>query len=380
VGLRILHIQRVKSLAGSEKWLADILPKLEERDIYCDLVIVCRKEERKGIQSFVDLLLKKNVRHYILISQGDIRLRLLKQIYSIYQENNFDAIHCHLLHADVWVATIKKYWDKNITMFSTVHGYDEQHQKLHGLSLNNKPARGRYFRLAKYALKQANRIHCVSFGLKAFFSTNSLADKTKLEVFQHGLDTPKSDKYCNYDSKTILIVGRVIPYKGQALCIESFRSVVDKYPDVKLLIVGGGEEGYISDLKKLTKDLNLEFNVSFEGFQSDVSIYYENASILVVPSIGEGFGMVFLEGMLHGLPVIAFDVPAANEIIEQNQTGFLVKPYDINELSSRIIDLLESKSKMVSFGEMGQSLVKNKFNLNRQADELSNWYKQECVG
>jgi D-inositol-3-phosphate glycosyltransferase len=132
----------------------------------------------------------------------------------------------------------------------------------------------------------------------------------------------------NQNDKIILYVGRFDPLKGLDRLLSASARL--KYePGFKLVIVGGddSDQGEMKDLVEKCYQLGLEDSIIFSGRikQEDLAYYYSAADITVMPSYHESFGLVALESMACGTPVIAGDVGGLNRIIQHGKTGYLLK-------------------------------------------------------
>ena len=129
-------------------------------------------------------------------------------------------------------------------------------------------------------------------------------------------------------SKQIFMAGRLVGFKGHRLLLEVMPQVVEQFgSDVKLLIAGTGE--LKADLKKQVSRLGIEEHIEFLGYSKDVGAYMANSDVIMVPSISEGFGVVFLEAFSAKTPVIAWDVPAGNELMEHQESGYFGRTVSI---------------------------------------------------
>jgi len=115
-----------------------------------------------------------------------------------------------------------------------------------------------------------------------------------------------------FTGRTIINLGRLIPEKGQELLIRSFAKVQQLLPDTNLVLIGDGEEK--KKLQVLAKKLGLENSVFFLGFQKNPYKFMQHASIFVLTSRYEGFGLALVEAMTCGLPVISV-TPSASWIL-----------------------------------------------------------------
>ena len=136
---------------------------------------------------------------------------------------------------------------------------------------------------------------------------------------------------------TIGFVGEITHHKGLHILFESLKFVHEK---IELIIIGNGDAIYIKMLKKLATTLNHE--IKFLGYRSDAKELYRYFDILVLPSIAfESFGIVLLEAMKFNLPVICSDFGGMKEVVVNNETGFIYKSFDFNELSSKLNILIK---------------------------------------
>jgi len=152
------------------------------------------------------------------------------------------------------------------------------------------------------------------------------------------------DKFNLNNKKIALMVGRLSEEKNPESLIKAFKHVNS---NATLLIVGG-EQKKINELKQLVKELEIKNEVIFTGWQN-ASPFYEIADVYVLPSFSESFGLVLLEAMITGVPCIAFqpngkDIrTASEELITNNENGFLVK--DEKEMGEKI-DLILSNNEL----------------------------------
>lgn len=143
-------------------------------------------------------------------------------------------------------------------------------------------------------------------------------------------------------SNIAVAIGRLVPEKNFASAIRIWRKVVDKHHDWVLQIWGeGGQRGM---LKRMIAELSLADNVQLMGYSSDVIKRISNASLLVLTSDYEGFGMVIVEGMSVGLPAISYACPNGPQaIISDGVDGFLVAVGDEEMMAKKICQLIEDQ-------------------------------------
>jgi glycosyltransferase involved in cell wall biosynthesis len=142
---------------------------------------------------------------------------------------------------------------------------------------------------------------------------------------------------------TLISVGRLSREKGHADLIEAMAPVrASAKRPVRLVIVGDGPER--AALQAKVAALKLEQSVTFAGFQSEVTPYYQIADIAVLPSHSEGSPYALLEAMAAGVPALATSVGGVPEIAKDNETGFLVERENPDRLATRILELMEDQA------------------------------------
>jgi len=175
--------------------------------------------------------------------------------------------------------------------------------------------------------------------------------------------------------KVLMTLGR-LDYadrdKGCDKVIISLPKVIEEIPKVKYLLVGEGDD--IPRLLKLASNLGLQDNVIFTGFiqHNELCLYYNLCDVFVMPSKQEGFGIVFLEALACGKPVIAGNQDGSREALLDGRLGLLVDPEDIDEISEAIIKILkcEVDRRFLDENFLRQSVMEN-FGVERFNQKLS---------
>ena len=163
-----------------------------------------------------------------------------------------------------------------------------------------------------------------------------------------------SNSFCDYNSKSIIFVGRFCAQKDIYSLLRIWQIVHMRHSDWALHIYGGyGEEqeNHIQEIKKMNA------NVIVHKTTSDIFDRYKDSSFFLLTSRYEPFGLVMPEAMSCGLPVVAFDCPyGPADIITDGVDGFLVRNRDINEFADRVCQLIEDKELRM---RMGQAAIKS---------------------
>lgn len=199
--------------------------------------------------------------------------------------------------------------------------------------------------LVKILYNKVDFIIAQSFGMKADLVKNYGISEDKIAV----INNPISAEYESVPSiksgdeqRYILCVGRLEKAKCFHFAIDSLARVKERFPDLKLMIVGQGS--LRNWLEEYARNLRLEDSVVFKGFQSDLNYIYQNAELTILTSAYEGFPNVLVESIALGTPVVSVDCPSGpKEIIIDGLNGYLVCNRNIEEFSSKVIEALTRK-------------------------------------
>lgn len=173
---------------------------------------------------------------------------------------------------------------------------------------------------------------------------------------------------------TIGFVGRLSPEKGADTLIEAAALLKQKGHLFRMVIVGDGPDR--TRLESMVTAYGLTSDVLFEGWQTNVESYYQQALVIVVPSVRESLGLTVLEAMLYGCAVIASRVQGIPEIVTDGQTGLLISPQNPGELCQAIERLLVDHSLCNRLGESGQQYVLAQHTIEGMIDETLTVYQQ----
>lgn len=178
-------------------------------------------------------------------------------------------------------------------------------------------------------------------------------------------------KWLNSEYSVVMSMGRLVPQKNFKLLLQSFSNVYNENPNARLIVVGGGE--MMDELLGVSKDLGLEAVVDFVGLKTNPFSWLVNASCFVLTSEYEGFGMVIVEAMSVGVPVVSVDCKyGPGEILKGGEKGVLVKDGTAESISASILEVLNNRELAESFREKGKERA-NDFNVDvpvRQLEKL----------
>ncbi|TNE48732.1 MAG: glycosyltransferase family 1 protein [Deltaproteobacteria bacterium] len=177
---------------------------------------------------------------------------------------------------------------------------------------------------------------------------------------------------------TLTILGRMEPggYKGHRELIECWPEVVAQVPDARLVVAGGGPGR--DEYRKLGAASPVASHIEFPGFvpEEELAALWNESSLFAMPSRGEGFGLVYIEAMRQGIPVLGSVHDAAQEVNVDGVTGFNVNLDQPGELAGRVVELLSNEALLLEMGQNGQQRWLNHFTYSAFRDRFAPLLKE----
>jgi phosphatidylinositol alpha-1,6-mannosyltransferase len=163
---------------------------------------------------------------------------------------------------------------------------------------------------------------------------------------------------------TLLTVARITlaeQYKGHDYVIRALPELLRRFPSLVYSVVGDGDGR--GKLEKLAEEVGVAHAVRFHGNvpEAELPRHYADATLFIMPSRGEGFGLAFIEAMAHGKPVIGGNADASPEVIADGVTGYVVDPTSVGEIVDRVSRLLADESLRRRLGRTAARDVRERF-------------------
>lgn len=178
--------------------------------------------------------------------------------------------------------------------------------------------------------------------------------------------------------RVVGMFGRVVPWKGQHVFVRAMHRVCRMFPDVRGVIVGDhadGDPSYMNEVVRQVQLLDLESRIIMTGYRDDIRDLMAMMDIVVHASTRpEPFGMVIIEAMASGKPVIATQGGGPSEIIEDMKSGLLIPRGDSDSLGGAIVGLLGNRTYAEELGKEGRRVVEERFTHTRQAEVIGEIY------
>lgn len=216
--------------------------------------------------------------------------------------------------------------------------------------------------LIRFLYPRADRVICVSSGTARDLVAHFKVPPEKVKVIYNPVDIKHILKlatepvehswFTKKETPIIITMGRLTPQKGHSYLLKAFARVVAKHP-CRLVILGQGEERQA--LETLTRELGIEKEVAFLGFQTNPFKYLARADLFVLSSLWEGFSLVIVEAMVCGIPIVSTHCPSGpDEIITDGENGLLVPVADEEAMAEAILQLLNDKDFATKLAQAGR--------------------------
>lgn len=286
-----------------------------------------KEELKKAISSkkIISIIREFLISLSILYKKKHLNIKAIKNIKSDYIITTRD-FHNNL---------VGRYANKNIIKIATEHNYHNNDEK--------------YIKNIIKSVKKMDYFILVSEILNNFYK-----DKVNPRcVFIPNVIDNLPNKFSKANNHTIISVGRLSKEKGQLDLIDVIKLVKEKISDIKLYLIGDGEEkNRILNYIKLN---NLEKNVIMTGFLSKEEIEKKmlDSTVFVTTSFTESFGLVVIEACSYKLPVVSFDTATGVKSLLENGNGILIENRDKKKMSDAIIELLNNDKERNKVAEQG---------------------------
>jgi glycosyltransferase involved in cell wall biosynthesis len=239
--------------------------------------------------------------------------------------------------------------------------------------------------LMKLLTLPAKKVIGVSPAATDYLTQTLKISKDKVQLITNGIALPRKvdneesallKKQLNIAPHEIVIgsVGRMTDDKNKRFSdlIKAFAQLIKKNIPAKLVLVGDGVEKakYIQQATVL----NIQEHIVFAGYQKDTALYYSIFDIFTLVSSHESFGLVLAEAMFHKLPILATRVGGMKYIVDENETGFLVEKYEVEEIAAKLEILCNNKDLRTQFGEKGYIKAKENYTEERYVSNVESLY------
>lgn len=300
--------------------------------------------------------------------------KLFFDLWRLMRRHHFDLIYVSGYHNLIQLFPMLLWWRKPVVCH--VHDYylDSRFYKFLWALLDR--------RITRYvAVSDAVRLRLELLGIP----------QEKIQRIYNGIDVASFDIGKPYKdifrkrhgwssiTKVVALVGQIAPHKGTREYLEAARIVCEQRGDIRFLIVGHAIGEHFEQVRKRVVELGLEDQIVFCGFEKNTVDLFTSIDILVVPSqLEEPFGLVAIEAMAAGKPVIVSRSGGLVEIVEDGRQGFVIEKKDVQGIAKTILILANDSELATKMGKAARRKVEEMFSIERQAALLEDCFRQVC--
>nr|WP_307775521.1 glycosyltransferase [uncultured Cetobacterium sp.] len=318
--MRILHIITSLELGGAEKLLGDLIPAQKKQGEDVELLVLDMKDE-----VFLESFLKRGIKVHKTEVNNKKSYKNIFEIIKILKKENYDVVHSHLIHSQIWTALAKKIGSRKELFVTTEHSTSNRRREKQIFKLLDKFIYGAY-----------EKIIAISEGTAESLIRWIKIDLRKIEIIPNGVPLREFMSKARYrQGDKLIMISRFHPSKDHVTVLRA----LDKLPkNYTLTFIGEGETE--DKVKREATMLKLGDRVQFLGYSNSVKAHLKRHDIAIQSSNFEGFGISALEAMASGTPIIASNVTGLSEIVDG--AGLVFEKGNEVDLVDKIL-LLEDK-------------------------------------
>ncbi|MEK9183087.1 MAG: glycosyltransferase [Patescibacteria group bacterium] len=357
--IKIIFVMNAMEIGGAEKFFYDLLKHLDKEKFAPQLATVIGSGALEN--DFRALGLPVHIfGHRRLSYLGGIRQ--CWQLYRLFKKEKPQIVHTQLFAADLWGRLAARLARVPI-IITTEQNINYDQSWIREL-------------LKRITYHLADATVAISSAVKRYARYKYKVPKDKILMIPNDVDVDEFEKQLALSSvvkpakPVILTVGRLVEQKGQKYLLEAFAELKNK-EKYELWVVGEGPLRAV--LEQQTKELGIGEQVKFLGARRDIPALLSQADLFVFPSLWEGLGIAVLEAALAKAPIVASAVDGILDIIEDNETGYLVESGDSEDLQFTMEKMLANPGRAKFMAEAAYAKVKNNFDIKvvvRKYEEL----------
>jgi glycosyltransferase involved in cell wall biosynthesis/2-polyprenyl-3-methyl-5-hydroxy-6-metoxy-1,4-benzoquinol methylase len=378
---KVLHVSTACSIGGCEAHILALLDNLD-RTRYEPWLAYFEERPDEARSMLADF-------HAIGVQTADLRGRgqtdplAVLRLSRLMRREQFDIVHAHSLRAELAAVAARRLVKHPPALIRTVHNTDDFYVR--------RPISW----LASASARQLDALIAISDAVADYIRTNTGVAPDKITRIYYGLDPAPYEgggrKASGGRGKSrvasalrrpppsapiIGMVARLAPQKGHKVLLDALPAVSERFPDLCVELVGHEQQLTVDQLKAYADGRGVADNVSFTWFRDDIPDLLTRWQLLVLPSLWEGFGLVLLEAMAAGRPVVASAVGPIPEVVADGESGLLVEPGNPRALAEALLRLLEDPELAARLGETGRRRVAERFSLDRMVAETEAVYQR----
>ena len=369
--MNILHIIDSEGLYGAEIMLLNLVA--EQKNAGHMPIIINMRPCDAAVQSIESEALKKNIAFKVISLKAGFDIWGAFKILKFAKICKCDIIHSHGYKSNILLGLMPKFF-KNPPIISTLHGWTS----------TEKLSKIRLFELLDlFSLKFVNAVVVVSRAMQSHPGLKK--SKLKLQEVNNGIpeiyfnDADLNKNIQTFCSKSFVIgaIGRLSKEKGFEYLVNALYLLCKKNISARLIIIGEGPAR--RRLESNIRDMKLQDKVLMPGYMDSAKQYLPNFDVFVISSVTEGLPITLLEAMQAKTPVVATKVGGIPYVLENNESGLLIKPRSPDAIAQAVIALHNNKQLADKLTSKAYHRVITDFSSKAMALEYLNVYKNTLI-
>lgn len=369
--MRILHILPYLRKGGAQRLALDICLELQKRGNVVRIISFVDENDFRFLTNNLDVQIVPASVQLSIFHQNVLNIDALQKAIEDFAP---DVIHTHLFEAEI-VSRSCNY--PQAKWFSHCHDNMRQFQNFSVKTLFNKHLLTNFFEkrylFSRYQAHSGNTFIAISHDTEQYF--RKIARKYNVQFLPNAIDYEKF--HCDNDRQPsaklrLVNVGSYQAKKNQSFLVEVAKILRERHIDFEINLLGDGEK--FGEITSLIKENHLEANVMQRGNVENVAEYLWQSDIYVHSAYYEPFGLVLVEAMAAGLPVVTLDGRGNRDLIVQGKNGYMLYEQNTEQFADRILEIWNDKQKYCQMSAFAQDFARQ-YDIKPYVDRLLELYK-----
>jgi len=374
--MKILQLIPCLSRGGAERLVLNLANQLQQLEHEVLIVQLRPDNAYPELQEPLDVRLASSSVYYSVLGKSTIDTAEFDQLVDDFKP---DVIHSHLLDSEF----VSRFRILEDTVYITHwHGCPSLTQPIPVAEWLKKESLWKWNTkriLRSQYIKSNTHFICISEFVAQYIKDRLHVNESELSVIHNAIDlqlfkpidVPKKDGF------RLINIGSLHRNKNHQFLFQVMLNLLKQgFEDVFLDIYGDGPER--NQLQSQIEQLNLQKHIKLHGIIDDPEVQINQAHVMVHSAWHEPFGLIFIEAMACGIPVISFNTGGPAELIKNGENGFLIEKDDLNGFTNKVKQFYENRNELQDLGKKGIQNA-DKFGLNEYAKKVETLYEERLA-
>ena len=375
--IKVLFVIRSLLRSGAERISLDICDELNKRkEIEVLFVSMSKINEYQEITKNIPFKVINSKVLPKIIKKSIVEIDEYKRIIDEFKP---DIVHSHLFWSELLT---REYTKPGITYVSHCHDNMIEFRNFSLKTIFNKLKLARFFEkkwmIRKYS-KCNNYFLTISTNSEKYYKSVLPKKLQKIKLLPNAISLKKFDTRLESEKNNLteklklITVGTLFKLKNHSFLLDVIKELKNKKINVELNILGDGPEK--NNLQHKINHLNLQTTVKLVGNVKNVENYLRNSDIYIHSSLSEAFGLVFIEAMAAGLPIVSLNGGGNKDLIKNDFNGYILDKPNVKLFIEKILQI---KNNTILYNKLSKNAIEfsKRFSIESYADKLIKWYKK----